>query len=119
MASVLGVCVFQTVFAFKTNMLSSGQTTGWTGLIRVDGVAYTWMGNPGSQSVFQKAFTYTATSSQFTMDVGGKIESQYSYVFIFLYFPTFPLWDCDFAFRNFPFDILLTTISEHHIYFTS
>ncbi|CAG8974958.1 hypothetical protein HYALB_00007635 [Hymenoscyphus albidus] len=55
----------------------AGQVTAWTGLIRVDGVAYTWMGNPGypgSQVVFQKSFTYTATSSQFVMDVGGKIE---------------------------------------------
>jgi hypothetical protein len=43
-------------------------------MIRVDGVTYTWMGSPGPQSVAQKAFTYTATSSQFTMDVGGKVE---------------------------------------------
>jgi hypothetical protein len=43
-------------------------------MIRVDGVTYTWMGAPGPQAVTQKAFTYTATSSQFTMDVGGKVE---------------------------------------------
>ena len=43
-------------------------------MIRVDGQTYTWMGAPGPQSVTQKAFSYTATSSQFTMDVGGKVE---------------------------------------------
>jgi hypothetical protein len=43
-------------------------------MIRVDGETYTWMGSPGPQSVTQKAFSYTATSSQFTMDVGGKVE---------------------------------------------
>jgi hypothetical protein len=43
-------------------------------MIRVDGVTYTWMGAPGPQTVTQKAFSYTAQSSQFTMDVGGKVE---------------------------------------------
>ncbi|KAI0134147.1 glutaminase GtaA [Xylariales sp. AK1849] len=51
------------------------QITGWVGLIRVDGVAYTWLGAPldWPQVVNQTDFSYTSTRSTFIMDVGGKI----------------------------------------------
>ncbi|RDL33306.1 Glutaminase GtaA [Venustampulla echinocandica] len=52
----------------------AGQVTAWTGMIRVDGTTYTWMGAPGPKPVIQKAFQYTSTSSIFTMDVGGSVE---------------------------------------------
>ncbi|KAF2139407.1 uncharacterized protein K452DRAFT_232773 [Aplosporella prunicola CBS 121167] len=54
----------------------SNQITGWTGLIRVDGTAYTWMGNlpEGPAVVDQTSFEYTSTKSTFTMDVDGKVE---------------------------------------------
>ncbi|GLI76787.1 hypothetical protein PoHVEF18_005065 [Penicillium ochrochloron] len=56
------------------------QITGWCGLIRVDGAAYTWMGLPGSTTVTQTAFEYTSTKSIFTMDVGGKVEMNITFM---------------------------------------
>lgn len=59
---------------------SSGQILGWAGLIRVDGLAYTWMGAPVDNTdttpplVNQTAFSYTSTRSVFTMDVGGFVN---------------------------------------------
>ncbi len=53
----------------------AGQVTAWTGMIKVDNVTYTWMGDPpNQQTVTQTAFSYTSTRSIFTMDVGGKVE---------------------------------------------
>ncbi len=49
-------------------------------MIRVDGTTYTWMGNPGPASVTQTAFEYTSTKSVFTMDVGGKIEMNITFL---------------------------------------
>lgn len=56
------------------------QVTGWCGLIRVDGTAYTWMGLPGTTTVTQTAFEYTSTKSIFTMDVGGKVEMNITFM---------------------------------------
>ncbi|CAG8221974.1 unnamed protein product [Penicillium salamii] len=50
------------------------QINGWTGMIRVDGSTYTWMGLPGSKTVNQSAFEYTSTKSIFTMNVENKLE---------------------------------------------
>lgn len=52
---------------------SSGQVTGWAGIIRVDGTAYTWMGDPANAGnpVTQTEFSYTATRSVFTSTAGG------------------------------------------------
>jgi len=54
----------------------SGETTGWTGLIRVDNTTYTWLGNPNPlpQVATQTSFGYTSTRSIYTFDVGGMIE---------------------------------------------
>ncbi|KAF4636468.1 hypothetical protein G7Y89_g1608 [Cudoniella acicularis] len=50
----------------------AGQIAAWTGMIRVDGTTYTWMGAPsGPQTVTQTGLQYTSTSSIFTMTVGG------------------------------------------------
>ncbi|PVH87153.1 glutaminase GtaA [Cadophora sp. DSE1049] len=58
----------------------AGQIAAWVGMIKVDGTTYTWMGNPGPQSVTQKAFEYTSTRSVFTMDVGGKVEMNITFL---------------------------------------
>jgi len=42
--------------------------------VRVDGVAYTWMGLPGSTTVNQTALEYTSTKSIFTMNVADAVE---------------------------------------------
>ena len=60
----------------------SGQVTGWTGIIRVDGTAYTWMGDPvnAGGAVSQTDFVYTSTRSVFTMNVGGKVEMNVTFL---------------------------------------
>ncbi|TVY85335.1 Glutaminase A [Lachnellula suecica] len=58
----------------------AGQIAAWTGMIRVDGTTYTWMGAPGPQSVTQKSFEYTSTKSIFTMDVGGVVEMNITFL---------------------------------------
>ncbi|KAH9220619.1 glutaminase GtaA [Leptodontidium sp. 2 PMI_412] len=58
----------------------AGQIVAWVGMIKVDGTTYIWMGNPGPQSVTQTAFEYTSTKSVFTMDVGGKVEMNITFL---------------------------------------
>ncbi|KAI1429181.1 glutaminase GtaA [Xylaria sp. FL1777] len=55
--------------------------TAWTGMIRVDGTTYQWMGAvPNSQNVNQTEFSYTSTRSNFVMDVGGKVEMNITFL---------------------------------------
>ena len=53
-------------------------------MIRVDSTAYIWMGNPGNSinpnMVTQTAFEYTSTRSIFTMNVGGKVEMNITFL---------------------------------------
>ncbi|PBP15938.1 hypothetical protein BUE80_DR013284 [Diplocarpon rosae] len=57
---------------------NNGAVTGWAGLIKVDGAAYTWMGDSVINSarptlVSQESFEYTSQRSTFIMNVGGKV----------------------------------------------
>lgn len=54
--------------------------TAWTGMIRVDGKTYTWMGLPGTKTVDQTAFEYTSTKSIFTMNVENKLEMKITFL---------------------------------------
>ena len=65
-----------------SNDLFSGQILGWTGLIRVDGTSYTWMGDPTPfpTNVNQTSFEYTSTRSTFIMDVGGVVEMNITFL---------------------------------------
>ncbi|KAI0402538.1 glutaminase GtaA [Xylaria palmicola] len=57
------------------------QITAWTGLIRVDGAVYQWMGAvPNTQNVDQTEFSYTSTRSNFVMNVGGKVEMNITFL---------------------------------------
>ncbi|KAF2216730.1 hypothetical protein CERZMDRAFT_31899 [Cercospora zeae-maydis SCOH1-5] len=60
----------------------AGQINGWTGLIRVDGETYTWMGKPDPlpTTVKQTAFEYTSTRSIFTMDIDGKVSMNITFL---------------------------------------
>lgn len=59
----------------------SDQITGWSGMIRVDGDTYLWMGGiPNSQAVDQVAYEYTSTKSIFTMHVAGKVEMNITFL---------------------------------------
>ena len=64
-----------------TDMVFRGQVTAWTGLIKVDGTTYTWMGAPsGPQTVTQTGFEYTSTKSVFIMNVGGLVEMNITFL---------------------------------------
>lgn len=65
---------------YLTDRTDRGQIAAWTGMIKVDGTTYTWMGNPGPQSVTQKSFEYTSTRSVFIMDVGGRVEMNITFL---------------------------------------
>jgi hypothetical protein len=56
----------------------NGAVTAWTGLIKVDGATYTWMGAPSVNgisppTVQQNNFEYTSTRSTFMLNVAGKV----------------------------------------------
>lgn len=62
-----------------------GAIVGWTGLVRVDGESYTWMGQPKvnnefPQNVAQTSFEYTSQRSTFIMDVAGKVQMNISFL---------------------------------------
>ena len=47
----------------------------------MDGTNYLWMGNPGgAATVTQTAFEYTSTKSMFTMNVGGFVEMNVTFM---------------------------------------
>lgn len=60
---------------------NSGQWLGWTGLIKVDGTTFLWMGAPGgfNNKANQTSFEYTATKSIFTM-TAGKVELKVTFL---------------------------------------
>lgn len=87
MAVILAVsCSFQNldwIYCSFTDLLFlySGQTLGWTGLIRVDGTAYGWMGNPADVSfVNQTSYTYTSTSSIYVQSVEDKVQIKVTFL---------------------------------------
>ena len=53
----------------------TGQVTAWTGIIRVDGLNYVFMGAPNvaASKVNQTAFEYTSTRSTFTQNVNMQV----------------------------------------------
>jgi hypothetical protein len=58
-----------------SSSIFSGQTLGWTGLIKVDGTAYGWLGDPADVSfVNQTSYTYTSTSSIYVQTVEDKVQ---------------------------------------------
>ncbi|TVY48886.1 Glutaminase A [Lachnellula occidentalis] len=63
----------------------NGAVTGWTGLIKVDGTSYTWMGQPKISDVFptnveQTSFEYTSQRSTFIMNVAGKVSMNVTFI---------------------------------------
>lgn len=72
MADILEVSMLP--FVPNTLISISGAITAWTGLIKVDGTLYTWMGAPlpgsGVALAQQNAFSYTATKSIFGLSAG-------------------------------------------------
>ncbi|KAF2720917.1 DUF1793-domain-containing protein, partial [Polychaeton citri CBS 116435] len=62
----------------------SGNPVGWSGLIRVDGRSYTWMGQPNADlnlpTANQTAFSYTSTRSTFIMDIAGSVSMNVTFL---------------------------------------
>lgn len=76
MADLLGVSAAQYLEqgGDETNV-DSGQINAWTGLIRVDGKPYTWMGAPPNVPLAnQTAYEYTTTKSVFTINVDDLVQ---------------------------------------------
>lgn len=82
MANILGVSKPSLRTELAANTLCRGQILGWTGLIRVDNISYTWMGAPAPLPtvVNQTSFEYTSTRSSFVMDVAGVVEMNVTFL---------------------------------------
>ena len=70
----IGRASYQAVLKSRQLTLDRNKNVGWTGMIRVDGTTYQWMGNPGYKSVKQTAFSYTSTKSIFKLEVEDKVS---------------------------------------------
>ena len=76
-----------------------GKKLGWTGLVRVNGNTYVWMGNPGSLPLSEQlSFEYTATRSTFILKVADTIRLNATFLS-----PVFPF---DLKRQSIPFSYL-------------
>jgi hypothetical protein len=75
MADVLDVST-QSIKSYITSPISSsGQRLGWTGLVRVDGKTFAWMGAPGGiPTATQISAEYTSTTSIFIIHADDKVR---------------------------------------------
>ncbi|KAI4932984.1 hypothetical protein J4E85_003387 [Alternaria conjuncta] len=62
--------------------LSSGQILGWTGLVKVDGNTFVWMGKPDGYNDFanQTSYEYTSTKSIFTITAGDTLQLKVTFM---------------------------------------
>ncbi|CAN9278067.1 unnamed protein product [Alternaria alternata] len=60
----------------------TGQTLGWTGLVRVDGNTFVWMGAPDGYNDLanQTSYEYTSTRSIFTLTADDKIQLKVTFL---------------------------------------
>jgi hypothetical protein len=61
---------------------SSGQWLGWTGLIRVDGNTFVWMGAPDGykDQANQTSYEYTSTKSIFTLTANDQVQLKVTFL---------------------------------------
>ncbi|KAI4704821.1 hypothetical protein J4E89_009698 [Alternaria sp. Ai002NY15] len=61
---------------------SSGQILGWTGLVKVDGNTFVWMGKPDGYNDFanQTSYEYTSTKSIFTITAGDTVQLKVTFL---------------------------------------
>lgn len=81
-----------------------GQNLGWTGIIRVDGKPFVWMGAPENigPAVEQLDFEYTSTKSAFSMNVDGKIMMKITFLS--------PIHPSDYKRQSLPFSYMQVEI---------
>jgi hypothetical protein len=82
MAIVLDVGRLLTLLAECTLTQSSGQWLGWTGLVRVDGNTFVWMGAPDDYNDLanQTSYEYTSTKSIFFITADDKIQLKVTFL---------------------------------------
>jgi hypothetical protein len=82
MAVVLDVRFSSTLLVRCILTPSSGQTLGWTGLVRVDGNTYVWMGAPDGYNDIanQTSYEYTSTKSIFTITAGDTVQLKVTFL---------------------------------------
>ncbi|KAF2734124.1 glutaminase GtaA [Polyplosphaeria fusca] len=83
----------------------NGQVTGWTGLVRVDGSTFIWMGAPKDfETANQTSYEYTSTKSIFTIEVDDKVSLKATFLS--------PLTPNDFKRQSLIFSYLQVEISS-------
>jgi hypothetical protein len=82
MAIVLDVGRLLTTLAEYIVTQSSGQLLGWTGIVRVDGNTFVWMGAPDSYNDLanQTSYEYTSTKSIFFITADDKIQLKVTFL---------------------------------------
>jgi hypothetical protein len=81
MAIVLDVSKPIALTAIALLIRTRGQWVGWTGMVRVDGKTYTWMGAPKDYAkATQTAAEFTSTSSIFTIRADNKVSIKVSFL---------------------------------------
>jgi hypothetical protein len=55
---------------------------GWTGLVKVDGKTFVWMGAPDgfNDTASQTSYEYTSTKSIFTITAEGKVQLKVTFL---------------------------------------
>ncbi|KAL8280409.1 hypothetical protein RQP46_007057 [Phenoliferia psychrophenolica] len=84
----------------------TGSALGWTGLIKCDGVTYSWLGAPsigGIKKATQVAFSYTSTASTFVL-TAGPIKLSATFLS--------PVETVDLTKQSFPFSYLQVSVSS-------
>jgi hypothetical protein len=82
MALILDVCHLSPFFLGYILISSRGQWLGWTGLVKVDGKTFVWMGAPDgfNDTASQTAYEYTSTKSIFTIAVDDKVQLKVTFL---------------------------------------
>ena len=82
MAIILDVRSLSTLCVGYILTPSSGQILGWTGLVKVDGNTFVWMGKPNGYNDFanQTSYEYTSTKSIFTITAGDTVQLEVTFL---------------------------------------
>ena len=82
MAIVLDVRCLSTLYIGYILTPGSGQILGWTGLVKVNGNTFVWMGKPDGYNDFanQTSYEYTSTKSIFTITAGDTVQLKVTFM---------------------------------------
>jgi len=81
-AIVLDVRCLSTLYIGYILTPGSGQILGWTGLVKVNGNTFVWMGKPDGYNDFanQTSYEYTSTKSIFTITAGDTVQLKVTFM---------------------------------------